>query len=105
MLAGPWPPWLLFKLKRKLLAASAGHRFDMERLYVGPPIDLPKFVGKAYAFCFVAMAYSAVLPILYLAGIVFFGGLWLCETLTLTLTLTLTWRASSSSEGCGCARP
>jgi len=76
---GPWPLMLIAYLKRRFLAASAGHRLDMEKLWTGPRIDLPKFVGKAYAFSFVMLAYSAPLPILYIAGLFFFGGLWLCE--------------------------
>ena len=36
----------------------------METLYEGPPLDLPKFIGKAYAFLFVCIMYAACLPIL-----------------------------------------
>ena len=40
-----------------LKKAAVLHKYDMESLYEGPPIDLPKFVGKAYAFGFVMIMY------------------------------------------------
>ena len=51
----------------------------MEALYHGPPIDLPKFVGKAYAFAWVTLMYAGALPILYAVGVVFFAGVWAAE--------------------------
>lgn len=72
-------PMVVFKLKRAALKGGVLHRYDMEALYEGPPIDLPKFIGKAYAFCFVMLMYAAVMPVLYAIGFVFFFASWVTQ--------------------------
>ena len=72
-------PMVVHLLKRAIKAASVMHRYDMEALYEGPPIDLPKFIGKAYAFYFVSISFAAVLPVLYAVGIVFFFASWVTQ--------------------------
>ena len=37
-------------------------------------MDLPKFIGKAFAFFFVTLAYGAVMPLLYLNGMIYFAA-------------------------------
>lgn len=68
-----------FKAKRALLKGGVMHRYDMESLYEGPPIDLPNFIGKAYAFAFVMLMYAAVIPLMYAIGLVFFLASWLTQ--------------------------
>ena len=76
-------PWIASTIKRKLKAGSVMHRYDMEALYAGPPIDLPQFIGKAYAFFFVTLMYASVMPVLYIIGTVFFFGVFLVERFAL----------------------
>jgi len=70
-------------LKRRCCAGGVMHRYDMEALYEGPEIDLPKFIGKAYAFFLLTLLYAAVLPVLYPIGVLFFAGTWAVERYSL----------------------
>ena len=76
-------PWAVFVVKRRLKRGAASHRYDMEALWEGPPIDLPKFVGKAYACAFIVIVYGGVLPLLYAIGALFFLGTWAGERFNL----------------------
>lgn len=72
-------PCAFFLTCRRLRRGSVLHRYDMEALYEWPEKDLPKAIGKAYAFFLVMLMYAALEPILYLIGLVFFVGLWMIE--------------------------
>ena len=72
-------PWALFVAKRRAKRGGVLHRYDMEALYEGPEKDLPRSVGKAYAFFGVVLMYAAVEPLLYLIGVLFFAGVYLTE--------------------------
>ena len=77
--AAPCAPCILSRLKKKVMAGGVLHRYDMESLYEGPELDLPKFIGKGYALCLVLLTYAAVLPVLYPIGMLFFAGSWFAE--------------------------
>jgi len=49
---------------------------EMINVHTGAELDLPKYIGKAFAFFFVVVAFGAALPILYVAGVLFFASTW-----------------------------
>lgn len=75
----PVPFALLHCLQKRYTWQSKLTLPEMNALWTGPPIDLPKFFGKAFAFFAVTMAYSVVEPLLYVNGVLYFSLTWIVE--------------------------